>query len=145
MFGSTTHDADVAQLVAHNLAKVRVAGSSPVIRSTGIIFQFRSVYYSTLSFVEIHVDFTEYARLAQRESASLTRKRSLVRSQYRAQPIATEVYIFHGCCVVGFADVAQLVAHNLAKVRVAGSSPVIRSMHEILKGQLTALLCYCAS
>ncbi len=26
-----------------------------------------------------------------------------------------------------FADVAQLVAHHLAKVRVAGSSPVIRS------------------
>ena len=26
-----------------------------------------------------------------------------------------------------YADVAQLVAHNLAKVRVAGSSPVIRS------------------
>ena len=90
MFGSTTHDADVAQLVAHNLAKVRVAGSSPVIRSTGIIFQFRSVYYSTLSFVEIHVDFTEYARLAQRESASLTRKRSLVRSQYRAPLIAAD-------------------------------------------------------
>ena len=27
-------DADVAQLVAHHLAKVRVAGSNPVIRST---------------------------------------------------------------------------------------------------------------
>ena len=27
-----------------------------------------------------------------------------------------------------FADVAQLVAHNLAKVRVAGSSPVVRSV-----------------
>ena len=30
---SLQRDADVAQLVAHNLAKVRVAGSSPVIRS----------------------------------------------------------------------------------------------------------------
>ncbi len=28
---------------------------------------------------------------------------------------------------MAYADVAQLVAHNLAKVRVAGSSPVIRS------------------
>ena len=28
------------------------------------------------------------------------------------------------------ADVAQLVAHHLAKVRVAGSNPVIRSMVE---------------
>jgi hypothetical protein len=27
----------------------------------------------------------------------------------------------------GIADVAQLVAHHLAKVRVAGSNPVIRS------------------
>ena len=27
----------------------------------------------------------------------------------------------------GFADVAQLVAHHLAKVRVAGSNPVVRS------------------
>ncbi len=27
------------------------------------------------------------------------------------------------------ADVAQLVAHHLAKVRVAGSNPVVRSMH----------------
>ena len=33
---TTTRHADVAQLVAHNLAKVRVAGSSPVIRSTEI-------------------------------------------------------------------------------------------------------------
>ncbi len=56
--------ADVAQLVAHHLAKVRVAGSNPVIRSTTGVF--------------------EPARLAQRESASLTRKRSLVQSQYRA-------------------------------------------------------------
>jgi len=29
----STKDADVAQLVAHHLAKVRVAGSNPVIRS----------------------------------------------------------------------------------------------------------------
>ena len=29
----TRGDADVAQLVAHHLAKVRVAGSSPVVRS----------------------------------------------------------------------------------------------------------------
>jgi hypothetical protein len=33
-------------------------------------------------------------------------------------------------CLVGFwlqADVAQLVEHHLAKVRVAGSNPVVRS------------------
>ena len=51
----------------------------------------------------------------------------------------------HFCCTMSLADVAQLVAHNLAKVRVAGSSPVIRSMHQGVKGQITALLCYRAS
>ena len=30
-------------------------------------------------------------------------------------------------CPTGIADVAQLVAHHLAKVRVAGSNPVVRS------------------
>ncbi len=30
------HNADVAQLVEHHLAKVRVAGSSPVVRSKGL-------------------------------------------------------------------------------------------------------------
>ena len=33
-----------------------------------------------------------------------------------------------------FADVAQLVAHHLAKVRVAGSSPVVRSVEPRLHG-----------
>ena len=73
---------------------------------------------------EIPLRFRCNARLAQRESASLTRKRSLVQSQYRAprKPLWASV----------FADVAQLVAHNLAKVRVAGSSPVIRSVQNPL-------------
>ena len=30
----------------------------------------------------------------------------------------------------GYAEIAQLVEHNLAKVGVAGSSPVFRSMSE---------------
>ena len=34
MLGGSPAHADVAQLVAHHLAKVRVAGSSPVVRST---------------------------------------------------------------------------------------------------------------
>ena len=42
-----------------------------------------------------------------------------------------------------YADVAQLVAHHLAKVRVAGSSPVVRSRGESLavewpRGEATA-------
>ena len=92
--------ADVAQLVAHHLAKVRVASSSLVIRSTR----------------------KRFARLAQRESASLTRKRSLVQSQYRAQSL-----LIRTLRKMDYADVAQLVAHHLAKVRVASSSLVIRS------------------
>ena len=82
--------------------KAVYTGSIPVSTSAEIPYRFRC-----------------NARLAQRESASLTRKRSLVQSQYRAprKPLWASV----------FADVAQLVAHNLAKVRVAGSSPVIRS------------------
>ena len=36
--------------------------------------------------------------------------------------------------LVANADVAQLVAHHLAKVRVAGSNPVIRSKIEIHRG-----------
>ncbi len=100
--------ADVAQLVAHHLAKVRVASSSLVIRSkppSGAL----------------------PARLAQRESASLTRKRSLVQSQYRARrPFPRWPSNGRKPAV---ADVAQLVAHHLAKVRVASSSLVIRSKY----------------
>ena len=89
--------ADVAQLVEHHLAKVRVAGSNPVVRSR------RSVCPCGMPFVaewpsglgkglqspvhgfdsRLHLQFFDRARLAQRESASLTRKRSLVQSQYR--------------------------------------------------------------
>ena len=100
-------NADVAQLVAHHLAKVRVASSSLVIRST--LKPFQAAWVVVL------------ARLAQRESASLTRKRSLVRSQYRARTVAVLLRWLIN------ADVAQLVAHHLAKVRVASSSLVIRS------------------
>ena len=37
---SYTVHADVAQLVAHNLAKVGVAGSNPVVRSRGVTQPF---------------------------------------------------------------------------------------------------------
>ena len=36
------------------------------------------------------------------------------------------------------ADVAQLVEHNLAKVGVAGSNPVVRSKSEALSGASVA-------
>ena len=88
--------------------KAVYTGSIPVSTSAEIPYRFRC-----------------NARLAQRESASLTRKRSLVQSQYRARRPR-----FSGRALgqkPAVADVAQLVAHHLAKVRVASSSLVIRS------------------
>jgi hypothetical protein len=86
--------ADVAQLVAHHLAKVRVAGSNPVIRSrvqwhqppavewpSGEATACKAVHTGS---IPVSTSENDPARLAQRESASLTRKRSLVQSQYRA-------------------------------------------------------------
>jgi hypothetical protein len=83
-------------LVAHHLAKVRVAGSNPVIRSEGAHrHQTPTVEWPSgeaTACKAVHTgsipvstsDLFNPARLAQRESASLTRKRSLVQSQYRA-------------------------------------------------------------
>ena len=70
-------------------------------------------------------------RLAQRERASLTRKRSLVRSQYRPRKPLEGSRALCPAAQAVHADVAQLVEHHLAKVRVAGSSPVIRSQSGI--------------
>ncbi len=42
--------------------------------------------------------------------------------------------------MVTHADVAQLVEHHLAKVRVAGSNPVVRSKRSCRSGALTAPL-----
>lgn len=94
--------ADVAQLVAHHLAKVRVAGSNPVIRSkvqvawtptvewpSGEATACKAVHTGSIP-VSTSKLLVSPARLAQRESASLTRKRSLVQSQYRA-PCLTQV------------------------------------------------------
>jgi hypothetical protein len=91
--------ADVAQLVAHHLAKVRVAGSNPVIRSKVQMASIPAVEWPSgeaTACKAVHTGsipvstsrFISPARLAQRESASLTRKRSLVQSQYRAPRLA---------------------------------------------------------
>ena len=40
---STKFSADIAQLVEHHLAMVRVAGSNPVVRSIGETFRWRKV------------------------------------------------------------------------------------------------------
>ena len=100
--------ADVAQLVAHHLAKVRVAGSNPVVRSEAPdavvcgrrptrlpgnlpsswwpgVAEWPSGLGKGLQSPVRGFDsrFRLDGRLAQRESTSLTRKGSLVQSQYR--------------------------------------------------------------
>ena len=88
---SLVRAADVAQLVEHHLAKVRVAGSNPVVRSempSGVLPYRGSVpglaeWPSGLgkglqSPVRGFDSRLRLGRLAQRESASLTRKRSQV-------------------------------------------------------------------
>ena len=107
--------ADVAQLVAHHLAKVRVASSSlvirsgitfgtlnvsgfPVLRWNGRVVRQRSAKPCTRVQFPFPPLIKNIARLAQRESASLTRKRSLVQSQYRA---------LCGCSAVGSASPCQ--------------------------------------
>jgi hypothetical protein len=100
--------ADVAQLVEHHLAKVRVAGSNPVVRSEvpeavsradgqlgssapvrlrrgRLVAEWPSGLGKGLQSPVRGFDsrFRLDGRLAQRESASLTRKRPLVQSQYR--------------------------------------------------------------
>jgi hypothetical protein len=82
--------ADVAQLVEHHLAKVRVAGSNPVVRSERV--SPRAVFPGGVAErrgnglqIRVHgfKSRLHLGRLAQWERASLTRKRSLVQIQYR--------------------------------------------------------------
>jgi hypothetical protein len=109
--------ADVAQLVAHHLAKVRVAGSNPVIRSgvrvasnpavewpSGEATACKAVHTGSIP-VSTSNPLTR-ARLAQRESASLTRKRSLVQSQYRAP----QFMLVSACFCAGTCSSCQICA-----------------------------------
>jgi hypothetical protein len=102
-------------VVAHHLAKVRVAGSNPVVRSrcrkpsseptdrtalryrTGslggrLVAEWPSGLGKGLQSPVRGFDSRfRLGRLAQRESASLTRKRSLVQSQYRP-PVQRDIF-----------------------------------------------------
>ena len=91
----------MAQLVEHHLAKVRVAGSNPVVRSErvspspcGEQCSPGGVAERRGNGLQIRVhgfkSRLHLGRLAQRERASLTRKRSLVQIQYRP-PVTTLV------------------------------------------------------
>ena len=97
--------ADVAQLVEHHLAKVRVAGSSPVIRSEERQSNCQSARWvgrearqrPAKPCTRVRIPYPpRYGRLAQRERASLTRKRSLVRSQYRPLENGRDIFVYAG-------------------------------------------------
>ena len=48
--------AEIAQLVEHNLAKVGVAGPSPVFRSTGLCIQYQFSFWAQVAeLVDAHV------------------------------------------------------------------------------------------
>ena len=117
--GTGSVHADVAQLVAHHLAKVRVAGSNPVVRSEvpesvsrtdGSLGSFGTGPAPRGSAcggmaewlrqgpakpcTRVRFPLPPRGRLAQRESASLTRKRSLVQSQYRPPDLPARILRF---------------------------------------------------
>ena len=96
------NNAEVAQLVEHNLAKVRVAGSSPVFRSS------------------LKRKGCSNGGIGRHEGLKILWPLRLcgVKSRFEYTSLSKQY----------FAEVAQLVEHNLAKVRVAGSSPVFRSL-----------------
>ena len=90
--------ARIAQLVEHDLAKVGVAGSSPVSRSY-------TIYPKDARVVEL-VDTLDLKSNDHYDRAG-------------SSPASGTIF---------FARIAQLVEHDLAKVGVAGSSPVSRSL-----------------
>ena len=94
--------AEIAQLVEHNLAKVRVASSSLVFRST---FWLQLPNAQVAELVDAHVS----GACVERHAGS--------------SPVLGTLFVRRA----SFAEIAQLVEHNLAKVRVASSSLVFRS------------------
>ena len=95
--------AEIAQLVEHNLAKVRVASSSLVFRS----------FYEMIAIT--------YAQVAELVDAHVSG--ACVERHAGSSPVLGTLFVKRA----SFAEIAQLVEHNLAKVRVASSSLVFRS------------------
>jgi hypothetical protein len=140
-------------VVAHHLAKVRVAGSNPVIRSRldnlrigaiertpGPLVEWPSgeatackavhtgsIPVSTSFYLWRVLDPQEQpARLAQRESASLTRKRSLVQSQYRApreEPRSSVPGFFSYGVQLGFTHDEGFLGVHMRMWRSGSASP----------------------
>ena len=99
----------MAQLVEHNLAKVGVAGSSPVVRSIAFPDRLGGPFSAKWPSgkAEACKAFTPGSNPGTSPPGNI--RRSGARFAFT------------------YADMAQLVEHNLAKVGVAGSSPVVRS------------------
>ena len=123
-------DADVAQLVEHDLAKVGVAGSNPVVRS---IVANRPVIIKSFD-RPFHDGVDEMATWPSGKAEACKPSPRFESGRptfphFRRPPFwpgadGFEVIVKR----VTHADVAQLVEHDLAKVGVAGSNPVVRSM-----------------
>ena len=90
-------------MVEHNLAKVRVASSSLVFRS----------FYEMIAIT--------YAQMAELVDAHVSG--ACVERHAGSSPVLGTLFVKRA----SFAEIAQLVEHNLAKVRVASSSLVFRS------------------
>ena len=94
-------------MVEHNLAKVRVASSSLV---------FRSCFFEMME-----LSFAQVAELVDAHVSG-----ACVERHAGSSPVLGTLLLKKG--ESSHAEIAQLVEHNLAKVRVAGSSPVFRSL-----------------
>ncbi len=117
---SEGRQAEIAQLVEHNLAKVGVAGPSPVFRS--LIEQKRALgngLNETNAQVAELVDAHVSGACAARRAGSSPVLGTLFYSE--SPPLHEIIFLTRN------AEIAQLVEHNLAKVGVAGPSPVFRS------------------
>ena len=119
-WASEGRQAEIAQLVEHNLAKVGVAGPSPVFRS--LIEQKRALgngLNETNAQVAELVDAHVSGACAARRAGSSPVLGTLF--YFESPPLHEIIFLTRN------AEIAQLVEHNLAKVGVAGPSPVFRS------------------
>ncbi len=112
---TTYQHADMAQLVEHHLAKVRVAGSNPVVRS--IVCQ-ELVGKPASSYQDKKTPGWRRGQVVRQRPAKPSPP-----VRIRASPPIEALTTYQ------HADMAQLVEHHLAKVRVAGSNPVVRSIY----------------
>ena len=115
--------ADVAHLVERHLAKVEVAGSSPVIRS---------IFFGILpgSKMPRHRATVRWTVVTAADQGAQFAPRIEPRHPLYKVPLFNGTRAFPQ--IVSSADVAHPVERHLPKVDVAGSSPVIRSKKSAL-------------